>query len=471
MIVGSYAGPLAANYFLGNTLETASRIVTGTLRNFQNYTFSVNGDTSTKDPIIDVTGTTAVTIEPAEGDTRSLITVVPTAELAGTYTLISAAAGFTDLQGAPVEAGTYTEELFNYDEEVRTIESLSRVETFRIKPESVDLKIVDSSDPDSSVQELVITFESGSSIEVTESANDETNALMQSSASTFGTLWEASDLLVDTALRAPKPVDGLFAAARSGKYGFDRHPRMDSTNTTGLLGYAMTFGKTQTGVFLEMGHADYETDSPTSTGRVTGDGDHNYAGAGVFVSQELIPDLHATAYVKGGALRNAFDVTIAGKKLDLNRTSAYWGAHLGVHYDWALSQSFDAWAYASYFYDGREKETYKKAGTTGVAGSTFTYDALESHRVQLTYAHSQSLKPYVGLALEQVLKAEGQGSADDGTSRVKLNTTDMDGTTGILSAGWKYVNDAGTFAFSAGVNGYAGLKNGVNAMVQGQWAF
>lgn len=236
MIVGSYAGPLAANYFLGNTLETASRIVTGTLRNFQNYTFSVSGDTSTKDPIIDVTGTTAVTIEPAEGDTRSLITVVPTAELAGTYTLISAAAGFTDLQGAPVEADTYTEELFNYDEEVRTIESLSRVETFRIKPESVDLKIVDSSDPDSSVQELVMTFESGSSIEVTESANDETNALMQSSASTYGTLWETSDLLVDTALRAPKPVDGLFAAARSGKYGFDRHPRMDSTNTTGLLG-------------------------------------------------------------------------------------------------------------------------------------------------------------------------------------------------------------------------------------------
>lgn len=291
MIVGSYAGPLAANYFLGNTLETASRIVTGTLRNFQNYTFSVSGDTSTKDPIIDVTGTTAVTIEPAEG--------------------------------APVEAGTYTEELFNYDEEVRTIESLSRVETFRIKPESVDLKIVDSSDPDSSAQDLVTTFESGSSIEVTESANDETNALMQSSASTYGTLWEASDLLVDTALRAPKPVDGLFTAARSGKYGFDRHPRMDSTNTTGLLGYAMTFGKTQTDVFLEMGHADYETDSPTSTCRVTGDGDHNYAGAGVFVSQELIPDLHATAYVKGGVLRNAFDVTIAGKKLDLNRTSAY----------------------------------------------------------------------------------------------------------------------------------------------------
>lgn len=47
----------------------------------------------------------------------------------------------------------------------------------------------------------------------------------------------------------------------------------------------------------------------------------------------------------------------------------------------------------------------------------------------------------------------------------------MEGTTGILSAGWKYVNDAGTFAFSAGVNGYAGLKNDVNAMVQGQWAF
>lgn len=188
-----------------------------------------------------------------------------------------------------------------------------------------------------------------------------------------------------------------------------------------------------------------------------------------------MPDLHATAYVKGGALRNAFDVTIAGQKLDFNRTSAYWGAHLGVHYDWALSQSFDARAYASYFYDGREKETYKKAGTTDVAGSTFTYDALENHRVQvgtmLTYAHSQSLKPYVGLALEQVLKAEGKGSADDGSSRVKLNTADMEGTTGILSAGWKYVNDAGTFAFSAGVNGYAGLKNGVNAMVQGQWAF
>lgn len=49
--------------------------------------------------------------------------------------------------------------------------------------------------------------------------------------------------------------------------------------------------------------------------------------------------------------------------------------------------------------------------------------------------------------------------------------TSHGGGTGILSLGWTYLNEANTFEFDCGVNGYAGVRKGVSAQLQAAWKF
>ena len=50
-----------------------------------------------------------------------------------------------------------------------------------------------------------------------------------------------------------------------------------------------------------------------------------------------------------------------------------------------------------------------------------------------------------------------------------LNSSDLEGSTGILSAGWTYQD--GNFSTELGLSGYAGTRNGVSGQIQANWKF
>ncbi|WP_337598743.1 hypothetical protein [Sutterella wadsworthensis] len=52
-----------------------------------------------------------------------------------------------------------------------------------------------------------------------------------------------------------------------------------------------------------------------------------------------------------------------------------------------------------------------------------------------------------------------------------MNGTDLEGSTGIVSLGWTYQNEAKRFEFDLGVNGYTGKRQGVSAQLQAAWKF
>ena len=52
-----------------------------------------------------------------------------------------------------------------------------------------------------------------------------------------------------------------------------------------------------------------------------------------------------------------------------------------------------------------------------------------------------------------------------------LDGTDLEGSTGIVSLGWTYQNEARDFEFDAGMNGYAGKRRGISAQLQAAWKF
>ena len=310
--------------------------------------------------------------------------------------------------------------------------------------------------------------------------NDQTNALMQSSIASAAAMYAADELLIDSTMKSRQGVrqTGPFAAARAGKYDLDVAGALDTTVTSGLLGYAFNLRDSEVGAFLEMGHGTYDTRTAATTlvGETKGDGKHNYVGFGVYGNYTTPMDwLHVTGYVKGGWLRNEFSVPLAGVKVDFDRTSNYWGAHLGAYGEFQASGKFKSRTFLNYFYDGRESEVHTASGSSEVAGAKFHFASFNSHRAQLgsvfEYAYTADLRPYIALTYEYTFKADAKGRAADQYGDLALDGTDLEGSTGIVSLGWTYQNEARDFEFDAGMNGYAGKRRGISAQLQAAWKF
>ena len=310
--------------------------------------------------------------------------------------------------------------------------------------------------------------------------NDQTNALMQSSIAAAATMFAADELLIDTTMKSRQGVrqTGPFAAARVGRYDLDVRGDLETNVISGLLGYAVNLQGSEIGAFVEMGHGTYDTKTTVTSpvGETKGDGKHNYVGFGVYGNYATPIDwLHVTGYVKGGWLRNEFSAPIAGVSVDFDRTSNYWGAHLGMYGEFQAAGKIKNRTFLNYFYDGRESESYEASGSSAVAGARFHFDALNVHRVQagslIEYQYSSTLRPYASVAYEYAFKANAEGSARDHIGTLAMNGTDLEGGTGILSLGWTYLNEANTFEFDCGVNGYAGVRKGVSAQLQAAWKF
>ncbi|WP_444467065.1 autotransporter outer membrane beta-barrel domain-containing protein [Sutterella wadsworthensis] len=310
--------------------------------------------------------------------------------------------------------------------------------------------------------------------------NDQTNALMQSSIASAATMYAADELLIDSTMKSRQGVrqTGPFAAARVGKYDLDVTGDADTTVISGLLGYAFNVQDSEVGIFMEMGHGTYDTRTATTApvGETKGDGKHNYVGFGVYGNYATPIDwLHVTGYVKGGWLRNEFSAPIAGVSVDFDRTSNYWGAHLGMYGEFQAAGKIKNRTFLNYFYDGRESESYTASGSSDVAGADFHFNSLNSHRAQLgsvfEYAYTSALRPYAALTYEYAFKADAKGRASDQFGDLGLNGTDLEGSTGIVSLGWTYQNEAKRFEFDLGVNGYTGKRQGVSAQAQAAWKF
>ena len=310
----------------------------------------------------------------------------------------------------------------------------------------------------------------------TERVNEQTDALIQSSLTAASTLFAADELLIDSTIKSRQGVrqTGPFAAAKVGKYDLDVSGSADSTVISGLLGYAFNVQDSEVGGFMEMGHGTYDTktaDVGSPFGVAAGDGKHNYVGFGVYGNYATPVDwLHVTGYVKGGWLRSEFAVDLGGVDEDFDRTSNYWGAHLGVYGEFAVADKFKNRTFINYFYDGREGENYRSKG-----GVEYHLDALNLHRAQVgsvfEYAYTSTLRPYVALTYEYAFKADAKGKFTDQDGSMALNAADLEGSTGIASMGWTYQNEAKSFEFDIGLNGYVGKRQGVSAQAQAAWKF
>ena len=460
----------------GNKLTLASTVHTRDLAGFQHYEFLVSKELPENNTaMLQVAGNMWSPVQfKLSGENHTTIAIAGTDvsfKIGDSYTLIQSANGFTDENGTKITAGTELSGIKS-DMTLTTYSSLVRTHTDTLLAEEYELVV--SEDGESLSMNVVDEINNGPG--VTE-INPETDALMESSLSTMTTHFAADDLFVDAVLRSRDGKrDGLFTAARGGKWSYDTRTRIENNIVSGLLGYGAKLSNDLTmGAFIEMGHGSYDTRTHVAGSTKAGGGSHNYGGLGLFGDYAMpsIEGLHFTGYLKVGLLRNEFNSNIAGANVDYDRTGVYWGAHLGTHYDWDLTQSIRSRVFLSYFYDGQGDESFDIAGEGDVGGAHVSYDAIHAHRVQLgsmfEFAVSDTWRPYLGLTFEQILAAEAKGMATDAQGSFDLNSSDLEGSTGILSAGWTYQD--GNFSTELGLSGYAGTRNGVSGQIQANWKF
>ena len=425
--------------------------------------------------IVLVTGTTPVLLHSAASASgASPITLSGTGlklNAGDEVRLIKSSAGIAlDKADNRLAAGSSLDELKG-NLNVEHIASLSRVQETELTKDDYDLKM-------KSENMLVATIKAKRPS--VDKVNDQTNALMQSSIASAATMYAADELLIDSTMKSRNGVrqTGPFAAARVGKYDLDVRGDLETNVISGLLGYAVNLQGSEIGAFVEMGHGTYDTKTAAASplGKIRGDGKHNYVGLGVYGNYTTPWEwLHFTGYVKGGWLRNEFSAPIAGVSVDFDRTSNYWGAHLGMYGEFQAAGKIKNRTFLNYFYDGRESESYTASGSSDVAGADFHFNSLNSHRAQLgsvfEYAYTSALRPYAALTYEYAFKADAKGRASDQFGDLGLNGTDLEGSTGIVSLGWTYQNEAKRFEFDLGVNGYTGKRQGVSAQAQAAWKF
>ena len=324
--------------------------------------------------IVLVTGTTPVLLQSAASASgASPITLSGTGlklNAGDEVRLIKSSAGIAlDKADNRLAAGSSLDELKG-NLNVEHIASLSRVQETELTKDDYDLKM-------KSENMLVATIKAKRPS--VDKVNDQTNALMQSSIASAATMYAADELLIDSTMKSRNGVrqTGPFAAARVGKYDLDVRGDLETNVISGLLGYAVNLQGSEIGAFVEMGHGTYDTKTAAASplGKIRGDGKHNYVGLGVYGNYTTPWEwLHFTGYVKGGWLRNEFSAPIAGVSVDFDRTSNYWGAHLGMYGEFQAAGKIKNRTFLNYFYDGRESESYSASGSSDVAGADFHFN-------------------------------------------------------------------------------------------------
>lgn len=132
--------------YTGNTLYTATRLVTQELGGFQHYQFVATQEQLDAGALIEVTGSKAVVLQ-ADGDQHSTVAIGGTDitfEVGSAYTLIDSAAGFEDLTGQKLTAGTDLSGI-KTDMVVESLPSVIRIDKTTFTKDDYDLSIVDGS--------------------------------------------------------------------------------------------------------------------------------------------------------------------------------------------------------------------------------------------------------------------------------------------------------------------------------------
>ena len=259
----------------------------------------------------------------------------------------------------------------------------------------------------------------------------------------------------------------VLASGGSSRYDSGSYADLHSTSLVAGLSWGKhaAAGRATLGAFVEYGDGSYDTyNSFADAASVRGKGDLRHAGGGVLGRFDLDSGAYVEGSIRGGALRNKFRSSDLGS---YTTASAYYGAHAGAGYVLPINRAASVDAYGKYFWTRVEGDFVMLP-----TGDPVKFDAADSSRLRLgarvSFAVSDSVTPYAGLAYERefAAKAKGEGYG------YAINKPSLDGDTGIGELGLS-VKPSKTLPLSVdlSVQGYTGKREGVTGSLLVRYAF
>ncbi|MDR1035504.1 MAG: autotransporter outer membrane beta-barrel domain-containing protein [Deltaproteobacteria bacterium] len=294
---------------------------------------------------------------------------------------------------------------------------------------------------------------------------------------------QGSDLITGSGIKAAmasaRGIDSgitVFEAGQGGRSRYDTGSHVDVDGVSLMTGLVWrkpfdSGSVFHAGVFLEAGWGSYDSyNSFANAESVHGNGDTSYLGAGGLFRYDSPGGVYADASVRAGQTRTSFSSTDlrnpSGQKAEYDTDSAYMGAHIGLGYVAHLSDRTTLDLSARYIW------TRQGADSVKVLGDTVSFDPVNSRRLRggarISFAASERVSPYFGAYYEHEL--DGKARAFD--NGFAIDVPDLKGGTGVGELGMAVTPAAGSgLSLDLGVQGYAGIRQGITGRLQLKWEF
>ena len=305
--------------------------------------------------------------------------------------------------------------------------------------------------------------------------NPETKILNENRAASLAFINSGTDLLLDTDIGKGK---NIFGAIRGGHSRYETGSSVEIDGVNLITGFAHTQtgenGDITGGAFIEAGWGDTATHNSIGGKRLKGNGNTHYYGAGILGRYEwtrgAVKGLYADAAVRAGKLSSDYhnnDATnIKGQRVSYDIDSTYYAAHLGIGYQWDMTNALRLDTSAQYMWAHVDSEN------TTILGERYHLDAMDSHRtrvgVKLNYTAEPQYTPYIGIAWEH----EFDGKAKSSVEGYAIDEADLGGSSGIVTLGVDFKpSENSPLTLEAGVTGYVGQHEGVAGQFRMQYTF
>ncbi|EEO27445.2 hypothetical protein OFAG_00598 [Oxalobacter formigenes HOxBLS] len=251
-----------------------------------------------------------------------------------------------------------------------------------------------------------------------------------------------SDLRYDTGKKSHADASGTYwLIGATGK--LDNAPNRDLTAS----------------VYIEAGWGDITGNNPSTSGS----GDTRYYGLGAIGRYQQkegpLKGAYAQLNAKAGRTTTDFDSHILdgkGQKTGYDKEATYYGAGLGIGYQWNLTNASQLDLFADYQW------TRLEGFDADIGGDLFQFDDIDSHRTKvgakLSFTENRQYTPYIGLAWEH----EYSGTARGSVYEYRLEENSLKGDSGIGEIGIRFSPEADSaWRIDAAVRGYVGQREGV----------
>lgn len=316
-------------------------------------------------------------------------------------------------------------------------------------------------------------------------ANPQLKAFNQYRVAQMAALDRGARLVEGTALeQARKAAAGQdawmpFAAIHGGTERYGNDGRADGTGLELAAGLARDFtgeaGDLLLGAFFEYGQTSIGTREDFAVGDVYGTGSARYAGGGLLARFDLTSDflsgLYAQAGLRLGQINGDWQSQdIAGvlrQTADFDTSTAYYGLFASLGYQWRATERLRLDSRASFFWNHQDGQDIS------VMGEDFRFAPQDSCLLRvgtrLGYEVFRGFTPYAGVAWEHEF---------DGTARTELSNHGVDapsvsmrGDSAVFMAGLQWDPGDSPLHVDLGLEGSAGVRQGIGGQARLVWEF